>query len=912
MSSKRRKNFIKRILLGLVQHMAMALAALVVVMVFEGSVIRVKNLQEDEKQFRLNPFDSARYFEETDIYTEMFYNAVSDIATLVVFKSQFETDGVYDGDRLVDVTGFVNRREQVSDCPITAYYRLEDLVKWGKAGAEMYQKSLTKKEFVNYFNDNLMDISHFYLDPETEALRYSGTAFSGPQEQARQMLPADVVVTDENEAYWDLYMDTQLRRLEEVYGNYQQYNEDQLVEMAFSYTASHMDKPIALEEKNGEDMVVIQLLVPRYNTEDGKQLQQAAGDWINYSKLEINVVETLESLTNNYEIYESRNELYTSENTNLRYLYRVKTEDGFQDYSNLDLDFTVYRQEDIDTYFQNIGSYLIYSVEDIICESNVNITDEDMMAIIETHDYVYPPGSFFWVGIPDEYSVVGDQFWVGRQAFDRVVLHVRDYVAMVSICLLIWLLLWCFLTFTAGRQEDRRGQIVIRINGFDKIYTEFVLLLGAGLVYLGRYCLDFFLINTTDQLSRTEDYLLVLSGPLKWAAYSIGAAFGFLASMFFCIIWYSFVRRIKYGNLWTDSLLHWLFHKVYRGISMILYHKSTAVRTLIPYNLYLMANLFGIAMAFFEREKTSSMAAMIFFVLVFDAMIGVVLFRKNAEMGEIVEAIKRIRQGEVEYQLESERMHGENQEIAEAVNNIGEGIRNAVATSVKDERLKSDLITNVSHDIKTPLTSIINYVDLLKREHIEQEPAKGYIEILDTKTQRLKQLTDDLVEASKISSGNIVLRKERINLTELLSQSVGEFMEKFEEKNLTLVYEQKSRDAFILADSRRMWRVVENLFNNIYKYALPGTRVYLEIWKKAGVVEMSIKNISSQQLNISPEELTERFIRGDESRTTEGSGLGLSITKNLVELQGGSFEILLDGDLFKTMIRFGEFQGGHS
>ena len=341
---------------------------------------------------------------------------------------------------------------------------------------------------------------------------------------------------------------------------------------------------------------------------------------------------------------------------------------------------------------------------------------------------------------------------------------------------------------------------------------------------------------------------------------------------------------------------------------MVVYHRSTMVRTMIPYNLFLLINLFGLAGAYVFLENEYVSFTLVACVLMFDACVGVLLFRKNAEMADIMDAIKRIRQGEVDCQLEVERLHGENQEIAEAVNNIGEGIKNAVATSMKDERMKTDLITNVSHDIKTPLTSIINYVDLLKRQKIQTEPVKSYIEILDAKSQRLKQLTDDLVEASKISSGNIVLEKERLNLTELLNQSIGEFSEKFEEKQLQIVFEHSDCQAYIYADSRRMWRIIENLFNNIYKYAMPATRVYIDVKVENGHIEASVKNISQMQLNIRSDELTERFIRGDVARATEGSGLGLSIAKSLTEVQGGEFQVYLDGDLFKVTLQFEEYK----
>ena len=245
--------------------------------------------------------------------------------------------------------------------------------------------------------------------------------------------------------------------------------------------------------------------------------------------------------------------------------------------------------------------------------------------------------------------------------------------------------------------------------------------------------------------------------------------------------------------------------------------------------------------------------------------------------------------------------------LAEAVNNIGDGLLQAVDDSTKNERMKADLITNVSHDIKTPLTSIINYVNLIKREKIENERVQGYIRILDEKSQRLKQLTEDLVEASKISSGNVKLDIQTIDLVELVYQTSGEFNEKFEQKELTIVTKMPRNPVLIQADGRQLYRVIENLYNNVAKYALEKTRVYVEITNDDRQTVFSIKNVSERSLareNSNAGDLTERFTRGDVSRTTEGSGLGLSIAKNLTVLMGGFFDISVDGDLFKATITF--------
>ena len=291
-----------------------------------------------------------------------------------------------------------------------------------------------------------------------------------------------------------------------------------------------------------------------------------------------------------------------------------------------------------------------------------------------------------------------------------------------------------------------------------------------------------------------------------------------------------------------------------------------------------------------------------------DILVGIYIYRQNLDRDRIIHVIESIKNGDVKAKVDTEQLHADNITLAEAVNSIGEGIDKAVNTSMKDEKMKADLITNVSHDIKTPLTSIINYVDLIKREDIQNERVQEYVNILDNKSQKLKQLTEDLVEASKISSGNISIVLSKINFVELVNQTIGEFFEKFEKSNLQMIFKPQAQSMLIMADARHLWRVLENLLNNVCKYALSGTRVYLDMHMEKkdekDKVIFSIKNISASELNIEPDELTERFIRGDVSRTTEGSGLGLSIARNLTVAQGGEFEIRLDGDLFKVILTF--------
>lgn len=281
--------------------------------------------------------------------------------------------------------------------------------------------------------------------------------------------------------------------------------------------------------------------------------------------------------------------------------------------------------------------------------------------------------------------------------------------------------------------------------------------------------------------------------------------------------------------------------------------------------------------------------------------------RKARERLQIQEAIEAIASGALNTTLDEGSFHGQEKDIAQAVNHIRDGMKNAVMESIRNEKLKADLITNVSHDIKTPLTSIVNYADLLKRENLDNEAANNYIRIIAEKSQRLKQLTEDLVEASKISSGNIKLDMQQIDFVELLYQTGGEFNERFEARELTIVTKLPHTSVMIEADGRQLYRVVENLYINAAKYALEKSRVYVELQEKEEKAVFTIKNISRNPVADGIGEfydLTERFVRGEVSRTTEGSGLGLSIAKNLTMLMGGDFSIRTDDDLFIATLSF--------
>ena len=285
----------------------------------------------------------------------------------------------------------------------------------------------------------------------------------------------------------------------------------------------------------------------------------------------------------------------------------------------------------------------------------------------------------------------------------------------------------------------------------------------------------------------------------------------------------------------------------------------------------------------------------------------IILLNQLRQKIEIIEITKKLQENmKQDNEIKIETQNKWLKPLVYNINTLQSKVQTSIEEKLKSERLKTDLITNVSHDLKTPLTSIINYTDLLKKEKIENENAQKYIHILEEKTKKLKNLTEDLIEASKISSGNETIHLEKLDFKEMILQANGEFAEKLEQRKLELISNLPEENVIVPLDGKKMWRVLENLYQNVVKYSLENTRVYVELEKKNREIIFSMKNISKEKLNISPEELMERFVRGDKSRSTSGSGLGLSISKDLVALQGGRLSIEIQGDLFAIQINFTE------
>lgn len=287
-------------------------------------------------------------------------------------------------------------------------------------------------------------------------------------------------------------------------------------------------------------------------------------------------------------------------------------------------------------------------------------------------------------------------------------------------------------------------------------------------------------------------------------------------------------------------------------------------------------------------------------IMFFDFLYLMYLSIESVTYQNISKSITEISNGNIDYKMET--LSPSFSKITEQLNHISDGLSQALEEKLKSERLKTDLVANVSHDLRTPLTSIINYIGLLQKQKPKDKKTKQYLKVLETKAEKLKNLTDDLINISKITSGNEPLTLETMNFSEIILQANGEFAEKFESKNLNIITKLECSDISLTIDSKKMGRVLENIYGNIYKYALDNTRVYIELKQLPKQIIFTTKNISRDKLNISTDELMERFVQGDSSRNVSGNGLGLAITKSLIELHQGSFELFIEGDLFMTKI----------
>ncbi len=479
------------------------------------------------------------------------------------------------------------------------------------------------------------------------------------------------------------------------------------------------------------------------------------------------------------------------------------------------------------------------------------------------------------LGLDTNYPI-GDSYRTAAFFYDRAAPYAGGIAAASLLGFLLALVCFILATIQAGRHaKDREAHLY----AFDQLPTELAAAIG---IFLGLFFILFPGMNLYCNL-----------GTMSGTAWILLALHAGGSTGLFLIFYLSLVRRIKAGNLWQKSLLRTVLH---------LGSKAYAARK--ESTRLVLAGLALMLLHFLLLPACGDNLFCLLICLLVDVLVLLYMIREAAGKQTVVEGMRQLGRGNLDYKVDTADLSSTNRELAEVVNAMGEGLQLAVEARMKNERMQADLITNVSHDIKTPLTSIVNYVDLLKREKIDNSRVQAYLEVLEQKSQRLKQLTEDLVEASKVSSGNVHMEFLTLNLCELIQQVNGEFDERLAARKLDLICSLPRGSVLVGADPRYLWRVMENLYSNAAKYAMPGSRVYVEVVQREETVEFLMKNMSEQPLNIQADELMERFVRGDSSRTTEGSGLGLSIARNLVRLMKGNFEIFVDGDLFKVQITF--------
>lgn len=454
------------------------------------------------------------------------------------------------------------------------------------------------------------------------------------------------------------------------------------------------------------------------------------------------------------------------------------------------------------------------------------------------------------------------------------------FIAIFSLIASVVLVIFMF--SSAGHRAGAEG---ITLNMIDKLPGD----VYASVIALISLVIIAALVNLSYNIATCLVSLVLLIPLLYWLvlAFLLSAA-----------------TRIKCGTIFKNTVIWRVFafigrsvRRVLRLLKYIFGNISSVWKTALILAAVFFAEFIIICVSWYETDNLLIwwiIKSILFAVLLMLAAIGFQKIKQGAE---------RIADGDLDSKIETKYLIDDLASFGDTLNNIKGGMQKSLADKMKSERLKTELITNVSHDLKTPLTSIVNYVDLIKKQDCENDTVKEYVDVLDRQSNRLKKLVEDLVEASKASTGNLSVEFGPCDVAVLLNQAVAEYEENLRAKNLQIVL--NAGDGIIIsADGRRLWRVFDNLLNNICKYAMPETRVYIELVQENGKTVISFKNISADALNINGEELTERFVRGDRSRNTEGSGLGLSIARSLTELQGGSFEINIDGDLFKAIIIF--------
>lgn len=808
----------------------------------------------------------AREYKDSKDFAERMRTYSTYAVSAIAAKELFETDGKYDPERQVDIKEYYDSGEFTGKEDSGLVYRLGDVLAWyderndEESAAEQIIVCKRPDESYQYYL-----ISEFY-----ELLKNNELQFVDIDEEAG--------LTEENV----------LRDLEYGYGMPDSmFHGIQDSEGRLVYSDCWLyDGTAYLEKYKPEGAESLLSMVNEQPQWNGK-LNEV------YNMLNV----TIDDLGQKYSSYQAYDETLAEGDTNLSYIYADKknkkiytNRKEYENYGNLKQNLEKLKAS---------GKYAVIQPKLADFETNMDIDAESWRSGIK---YTGPiQDDFIFAAAIDTDYPVQDAFYKENRLYEKYGSRIRGTIFWGSGALIIFLVCVLWLAVVAGRSSTDEE---LHLNWFDRWKTGLaaaavIIMWGFGTLAgaaFGGLVLPSNVVTSVSEAGIVQ-YDTYLSGTFPhiiW--YSVLALY---TCCMFLIGFLSLVRRLKAREVWKNSVTR----QACRFVYMLFKNINNIWRTVVIFGCFVLIEMFLCILISSNIYGYVSSCFCLFLLLV-DVCAFIWLVCQSIGKYKIKKGIEHIAGGEVQYTISLDGLYGEQREIAAMINTIRDGLDAALAESMKSERLKTDLITNVSHDIKTPLTSIINYVELLKQENFEDPRIQRYIEVLEQKSQRLKTLTEDVVEASKVSSGNITLEYMDINFTEMLQQTSGEFEEKFKMRGLKEILSLPGEEAIIRADGRRTWRILENVYNNAAKYAMQGTRVYGDLTVTEQDVCFSLKNMSEQPLNISADELTERFIRGDISRSTEGSGLGLSIAKTLTEMQGGSFELYLDGDLFKVMIRF--------
>ena len=876
---------VRKILLHISVHLCAFMAFILAADILFGSYVSVDYIEDTEK-YILDPFPMSE--DELDrIVTDIFAHQASDIMRYTAACRILRVSNGIEVNRMVDISDYYTGASKIK-----IKYSVSDLINYGRRGVSYIEKNYSITDFVYHYGDPLF-VQNFDLD-EYGNLYFKGfgTVNKNRDTESFATEEEDIILGEGDKKIMNA-----MNELEPA----------DLMHLVVEYCIRHYPDDISMTVWD-DGMVYVTVREPNLEGDSGTNLEDndVIRNWDSYFVVIDELKSAATLFSSCYDIYRDGQTLYDSDKMNL--FYHIKTTDslGISHVYTNDQESKKYDDTELTDIYSGHKHYLICYYDDLEYSTLSDISESVITDVIKAFPTVYPDSTCVWMYLDDNFSKAEDIYYNVSYKYNDVKQLSRLYALLITVFALLWLLSFSYLVFITGVVErDGREEYILLPQ--DRVWIELLILLTYAFFVLFRYYTKYLgdiLDDNLSEFSSLGDKLIKDSGISSYVVFGL---FGLSVSLALSFIIFSVVRRIRAGVLYEYSFTRKV-RQLFEWFALSLSGGTGAAATvLLPYVLFLGAIFGGMFLILhLVNSKVYVSAILVGGLLLFlDVSVGITMFLVTAEKKQLLDGIARIRGGETDYKINVKNLRAENRNLAESINNIGEGIKQAVDDSIVEEHLRTELITNVSHDLKTPLTSIINYSDLLKRENLTEEQKKEYLKVITDKSIKLKKLLEDLLEASKLSSGKIEIIKARTNLTELINQALGEYEGRFKEKNLDVVTNVFPR-VLVFADAACMWRVLDNLFENICKYAMSGTRVYFELIAFNGEVEIKVKNVSRAKPEFQGYELTERFIRGDQSRSGEGSGLGLFIAKSLIEAHNGKFEVVVDGDQFTTIITMKE------